>query len=207
MRRAAERRLLERTGALVAQLFFIAAGVYLGNRADAWKEERSHQEAARATLTNFRAEIDSNRTHLRTTHALHAELRDSLRAVARLPAPVRTTDELIGHLRWRGLNPSAFRHAAWQVALANQSVTYLDPALAFAIADVYLEQDHLERYGEITLQNVVGSGGMAQENPRPLFAALQAYTVDAATYSEPRILAAYDRLLPRIDSAIARLAR
>ena len=110
-------------------------------------------------------------------------------------------------MRWNGLNPSSFRRSAWQLALGNQSLTYLDPALAFAIADVYETQDALQRYGEITLENVVNPAAMRQDDPRPLGMTIQAYVVDAASYQEPQLLRAYDALLPRIDSAVARLPK
>ncbi|GJG88174.1 hypothetical protein tb265_33550 [Gemmatimonadetes bacterium T265] len=205
MSRASEWRLLERAGTLVAQLFFVAAGVYLGNRADAWKEERSHREAARATLLNFRDEIRRNRARLRTTHAVHAALRDDIAALNASGRPPKTTNEFAARVHLNGLSPSTFRHAAWQLALGNQSLTYLEPSLAFAIADLYENQESLARYGDITLQNVVSPTALGQNDPLPLARTLQAYTVDAATYQEPQILAAYDTLLPRIDSAITRL--
>ena len=47
----------------------------------------------------------------------------------------------------KGLQPVWFEHTAWDLALATQSLTYIDRRLAFAIARVYNAQ---QGYADLT---------------------------------------------------------
>ena len=203
MSRAADLRLFERTGALVAQLFFIAAGVYLGNRADDWKQEKSHREAERATLQNFRAEMVANRENVRQHAAIHARYADSMMVSERRgdSAP-RSVREVFRRLGWQGIAPIRFSHTAWDLALATQSLSYIPPQLAFGIARVYTEQNYVERIGADAGVALLSPAGMSDVQVYPWLTAFAGYIGDMQ-YNEPTLIAAYDAMLPRIDSALA----
>ena len=209
MSRAAEWRLLERTGALVAQLLFIAAGVYLGNRADAWKEERSHREAARAALANFRREVAANQHAVAIVLPYHTALRDTLRAVERRNA--RSVDTLFAVFRYdgggfQGFRPPNLSRTALQLALATQSLSYLPPDLAFGIADAYQQQEVYSGIQQSFMANVFSPAFFRDDNRGSSFAAIKVFLGDAA-YQEPALLKRYAALLPRLDSALAAARR
>lgn len=208
MSRAADLRLLERTGALFAQLFFIAAGVYLGNRADAWKEERNHREAARAALVNFRAEITKNDSVLGREMAYRARLARGFAPFMQEQAhPPASLDAMFSRAGWNGFAAVPFRHTAWDVALADQSLTYLDQRLAFAIADVYLAQQRYDEFQLTTQRAALNPASLRPESLGGLGMLLAVYYNDTARSNDPQLAAQYHRVLPRIDSAIARLSR
>ena len=207
MSRAADLRLLERTGALVAQLFFIAAGVYLGNRADAWKEERSHRGAARAALQNFRTELAANRDQVARKLPYHTALRDSLRAIQQ--RPLRSAAEFGRRTGFQGLQTIRFRHTAYDLAIATQAFSYVDPALGFAIASVYDQQARLQAITDPFLASAFNPVAIdvALRDPETLVHSMQLQMEDVATYSEPGLMQTYAQILPRLDSALAAAKR
>ncbi len=201
-------RVRESLGRLVAQLFFIAAGVYLGNQADQWKEARDRRQAARAALENFRTELRLNRADVARKQPEHYRLGQAFLALRRdrRPAP-RTVNQLFARVGWRGAYPLSFRQVAWDLALANQSLTYVDPTLAFAIVEPYTEQRELLEFQRTTMQNALSPTGLSPGALTGFAMPLTAFTTDGSKYMEPDLLRRYDRLLPRLDSAIARLPK
>lgn len=210
MSRAADLRLLERTGALFAQLFFIAAGVYLGNRADAWKEERSHREAARATLENFRTEIRQNRASIGRVRPYQAALRDTLQSVLagsnKHPMTAFTRRFRYNGESFHGIGGVQFSTTAWDLALATQALSYIEPGLAFRVADAYNQQRLFTSIQSAFLQSVFAPSTFADANEQATANALRAFLGDA-TYQEAEVARKYDRLLPGIDSALAKLVK
>lgn len=196
-------RLLATLAGLFAQLFFIAAGVYLGMQADEWRAARERREATRATLANFRAELASNREVVRDRIPYHRRLRDTL-AAAFQPAPA-TLPALFRRIHWEGLRPMRPAHTAWDLALATQALSYVEPRLAFRIAELYQLQAALAEQTNGFAASAFGPAALAQPTPVPFMIALQLYLEDVAIYAEPRLLAGYDAVIPHIDSALARL--
>lgn len=191
-------------GTLVAQLFFIAAGVYLGNRADDWKQDREHRQTARATLDNFRAELRQNEARVRERLPYHRALYDSLEVVLRRPA--RTLQELQTRIQFRGSRSVEFAHTAYDLALATQALSYLPRDLAFAVSDVYLQQQGFQKVQDAYMGAIYQTSTFSETNVGPLAISLGVYMGDVVS-QEPELLRAYARLLPRLDSAAARLSR
>lgn len=200
-------KLRESLGTLVAQLFFIAAGVFLGNQADDWKQEREHRRAARAALENFRTELTTNRDRLRRYAPVYRAYGDSMEVSQKRgdPAP-RSVQEVFRRVGWQGLNPMTFDRTAWDLALATQSLSYLPRPIAFRVARVYTAQQQMHdvQYG------IAG----ALFSPTALDdARIQAWLLTFGAYVEDSniqarsVAAAYDRMLPAVDSAIARLPK
>jgi hypothetical protein len=195
-------------GTLVAQLFFIAAGVYLGNRADDWKQNHEHRQAARQTLVNFRAELASNRASLVRVAPYHAELARGFAALTGGPGgPPTSIPAMFKRVGWRGAGEVAFRRTAWDLALANQSLGYLDQDLAFAVADVYLHQQRYEAYQETMQRAVYTPASLRPEAVGGVTFILMMYFSDVSRSSDPNLAKAYDRVLSRVDSAIRRPPR
>jgi hypothetical protein len=193
---------------LVAQLFFIAAGVYLGNQADDWKQEREHRQAARRTLANFRAELARNRASLAGQAPYHAALASGFSNLLRAPGgPPPSLPAVFKQVGWRGAGEVSFRHTAWDLALANQSLGYLDQGLAFGIADVYLTQQRYEAYQQTMQRAVFTPGSFRPDAVAGVSFILMAYYNDAAGSNDPDLARLYDGVLPKLDSAVARLPR
>ena len=189
-------------GTLVAQLFFIAAGVYLGNRADDWRQDREHRGTARAAVDNFRAELRKNEASVRERLPYHQALHDSLEAVLRRPA--RTLGELQTRIRFRGSRGVEFAHTAYDLALATQAFSYLPRDLAFGVSDVYLQQQGFQKLQDAYMAAIYQTSTFGEANVMPLAVSLDVYMGDVVS-QEPALLEAYARLLPRLDSAAARL--
>ena len=191
-------------GTLVAQLFFIAAGVYLGNRADDWRQDREHRGTARAAVENFRAELRKNEASVRERLPYHQALYDSLEAVVRRPA--RTLGELQTRIRFRGSRSVEFAHTAYDLALATQALSYLPRDLAFQVSDVYLRQQGFQKLQDAYMGAIYQTSTFSETNVMPLAVSLEVYMGDVVA-QEPALLNAYARLLPRLDSALAKPPR
>lgn len=198
-------------GTLVAQLFFIAAGVYLGNRADNWKEERAHREAARAALVNFRTELAGNRKRVADALPYHRAMRDSLLAVWRTarrsgvpPAP--TIFDVFDRVGFNGLHYVELQDTAWELSLATQSLSYLPPALAFEIAGAYQNQRTAERFQATAVQNIASPTALGGG---PVMATLVTVASSMADFAaqDSALVRRYDVLAPRLDSASAKLPK
>lgn len=200
--------MLRGLGALVAQFFFIGAGIFLGMQADNWREEREHREAARAALVNFRTELATNRATLARKHVTHARLHAGFDSVVSgSTIRPRSVAEMMRRVGWDGADPVAFGRAAWDLALANGSLTWVEPKVAFALASVYDEQRYLEELQDRVLGGAMSPTGLDDTAAWGLTLSLHVFFNDAARFIEPALLRRYDVLLPRLDREIARLSR
>lgn len=194
-------------GTLVAQLFFIAAGVYLANQADDWKQAREHRQAARAALENFRTEFVANRDRVREVAPIYAAYADSMqRSEQRGDPPARSVREVFRRVGWHGLVPVTFNRTAWDLALATQSLSYLPPALAFRVARVYTAQQQMQDLQRSLSSALFTPASMDDARVFPWLLAFGGYVEDSTIQSK-QMIAGYDRLIPALDSAIARLPK
>ena len=106
----------------------------------------------------------------------------------------------VADVKIEGLRWVTFEHTAWDLALATQSLAYIDGDVAFGLSRAYNVQ---QSYAELTR-------GMSQamyllprsENFDAFAEAVDTFLGDL-TYMEPRLLTMYDELLPRIDRALS----
>jgi hypothetical protein len=103
------------------------------------------------------------------------------------------------------MSPVDFTRTAWDLAIATDALSYMDPDLAFAIADVYHQQQVFQDIQSSFLANLFTPDYFREENGRSALMTLSAYMGDV-TYQEPHMLELYDRLRPKLDSALG-LAR
>lgn len=176
--------------------------MFLGNQADDWKQAREHRHSARAALVNFRAELRKNEAAVRERLPYHRALRDSLESVLR--RPVRTLGGLQARIRFRGSRSVDFAHTAYDLALANGALAYLPRGLAFDVSDVYLRQQAFGTLQDAYMAAVYQPTTFSDANTMPFAFSLGVYMGDV-TAQEPALLAMYAALLPRLDSAVARL--
>lgn len=186
-----KRRSLPRIG---LEVLLIGLGVFLGLAGEQWREAVHQRELAAASLQRFRAEIVKNReavasvrdTHEAASQAIRAYLAVDERARRNLVTPTSTS-------------PAFLEYAAWDLAIATQSLGDIDQNLAQDLAGVYAVQRQLDNATR-TITDVMYAKGDAP-NPTPFLMSLSLYFGDC-NLIEPRLLARYDEVLKTLDAAI-----
>jgi hypothetical protein len=180
---------------VVLEIVLIASGVFLGLLADQWHERQQHRDAALASLRRFRAEIVENRRAVAGVRDYHTVTLASVRSYLGKDHKTRN----VADVKIRGLQWVTFEHTAWDLALATQSLTYIDSDLAYSLSRAYGMQ---QSYGELTRGMTQAMYMLPpQENFDAFAQAVETFLGDV-TYLEPKLLASYDELLPRIDRAL-----
>jgi hypothetical protein len=180
---------------VVLEIALIASGVFLGLLADQWREREQHREAALASLRRFRTEIAANRQAVAGVRDYHVVTLASVRRY--LGKDHKTRD--VADVKLNGLQWVTFEHTAWDLALATQSLAYIDGDIAYALSRVYGVQ---QSYAELTRGMTEAMYLLPrQDNFDGLAEAANAFFGDL-TFMEPRLLTMYDELLPRIDRAL-----
>ena len=180
---------------MALEVALIAVGVFLGLAGEQWREDRANRRQAVESLRRFRAEIVANRDTVVSVKDYHAAKLKELNEFFAADAEARKS---LG-VRFEGLKPPIFEHTAWDLALATQSLAYIDPELAFALS---------RTYGYQAMTTDLGRGVMQAMYLRPpseadstFGAVVQLYYGDLIAL-EPGLLAAYDELLKAIDRAL-----
>jgi hypothetical protein len=179
----------------IAEVLLIALGVFLGMLGEEWRQDREHRKLAQQTLHRFRTELAGNRNAVASVEERHAQdlkaiqvyLRSDSASRKRLPYP------------FRGTNPSFLQYAAWDVALATQSLEYLDRDLATAIAQVYAIQRQLDDATRGITQVMYAKAG--SQDVQGALAPFAVYFGDC-TILEPRLKLKLDTVVTRIDRAL-----
>jgi hypothetical protein len=180
---------------IALEVVLIGTGVFLGLAGEQWRESARHRELAEASLRRFRSEILTNRKAVAGVTDYHVTTKKGLDTYLAADRKRRQSVEV--HLN--GLQPVFFEHSAWDVALATQSLAYIDTQLAFAFSRIYTTQ---QTYADLTR-------GIMQalyirppdENAAAFINAAAVYYGDVV-YLEPQLLRMYDELLPQIDRAL-----
>ena len=185
------------------EVVLISAGVFLGLAGEQWRENRHHQELAAASLLRFQAEFRANRAEVLRVKDRHAkELKDLLayfnahqQALAAhlkditKPIPVPLPDTVT--------DSAGVDFAAWDFALATQSLVYLDPDLVASMSSAYrMQQIYLDAHRAIQ-QTAYSYTDLVY-----YLRGLTAYFDDASVYEE-LLLKRYDEILLRLDKAVA----
>ena len=180
------------------EVLLISTGVFLGLMGEQWRERAHHRELAETSLRRFRDEILTNRKAVAAVKDYHTTTKKSLAAFFAADAKTRPT--IRDGIRIRGIQPASFERTAWDLALITQSLTFVDPSLAFALSRIYTTQQSYAELSRGILQAMYLLPPMS-ENPTPFFGALSVYYGDIVYY-EPRLLELYDEILPQIDHAL-----
>jgi hypothetical protein len=182
-------------GKIVLEVVLITLGVFLALLVDEWRERSEHRELAEASLGPFRNDFRANRdavaavltTHEATLARMRAYFAADAAARARLPYPYAATD------------PAFMKYAAWDLAIATQALSYIEPDLAETIAQVYTVQRQLDgATRDITLVMYSRAG---DADPVPLTRSLSVYFGDCVLI-EPRLITLYDEALAKLDARL-----
>jgi hypothetical protein len=180
---------------IALEVLLIAVGVFLGLAGEQWRESARHREMAEASLRRFRSEIVTNRKAVAAVKDYHVAMKKKLGTYFAADAKARPGVEV----NLRGVEPASFEHTAWDLALATQSLAYIDSALAFALSRVYTIQQGYTELSRGVLQAMYVLNPI--KNEEAFFGAVVIYYGDVVLI-EPKLLDLYDELLPQIDRAL-----
>jgi hypothetical protein len=180
---------------IALEVALIGTGVFLGLAGEQWRESAQHREQAQASLRRFRSEILTNRGAVVAVKDYHVTTKKALDTYLAADAKTRRRDDV----QVRGLQPVFFEHTAWDLALATQSLAYIEPQLGFALARTYNVQ---QEYGELT-RGIMQAMYLRtpSDNLDGFFAAVSIYYGDVVEL-EPALLKMYDEIVPQIDRAL-----
>jgi hypothetical protein len=183
---------------LLTEVVLIGVSVFLALLANQWSEAREHRERANATVRYFREEIVTNQKAIETRRQYHEALSRDIESFLQSDAP-KTIQSFFTAVHFHGLEPVTFERTAWDLALANQSLSYLAPNLAYAISRVYTRQQAFQTLENSFLQSVLAPSTFAGQDATGLARSMDAYLIDVNIH-EPDLLKLYAQLLPQIDA-------
>jgi hypothetical protein len=190
---------------LLIEVILIGLGVFLALLADQWRENHQHRENAREILRYFREEIAANQKAMQSERAYHEKLLQDVESFEISNAP-KTLPSFITSVHFSGLHPIVFEQTARDLALTNQSLSYLSPQLAYAISRVYTRQQALQVLQNSFLQSAFTPNAFAGQDATGLVTAMKSYLIDV-NIQEPDLVRLYGELLPQIDAAASHEVR
>jgi hypothetical protein len=182
-------------GRLLLEVLLISTGVFLGLAGEQWRESAHHHELAHEALRRFRAEIATNRKAVAGVKDYHVDMRKRIKTYLAADANARKSLDVV----MRGVQPVRFEHTAMDLAIATQSLTYIDRGLAFDLSRIYSAQDDYAVLSRGVLQAMYLRP--PSENLDGFFRTVALY-YDDVVLSEPKLIEMYDALQPRIDGAL-----
>jgi hypothetical protein len=187
---------------LLFEVVLIAVGVFLALWANNWREDREHRAQARAALRNFASEMEANRQAIQNNRAYHETFARELREFLASKEPA-SEDRLNKSVHFEGMRPVIFEHTAWDLALATQALSYLDPDLAFDISKVYTRQNAFQKLEDSFLAAAFTPASLSSDNVKGMATAMELYLIDV-NQQEPTILQLYDKVIPEIKDVASR---
>ena len=186
---------------LLFEVVLIAVGVFLALWANNWHEDREHRAQAKAALRNFVGEMEANRQATQRNRTYHETFARELREFLASKEPANE-DRLNKSVHFEGMRPVIFEHTAWDLALATQALSYLDPDLAFDISKVYTQQNAFQKLEDSFLAAAFTPSSLSSNNVKGMATAMELYLIDV-NQQEPAILQLYDKVIPEINSALS----
>jgi hypothetical protein len=186
---------------LLFEVVLIAVGVFLALWANNWHEDREHRAQARAALRNFASEMEANRQAMQRNCAYHEAFARELREFLASKEPA-SEDRLNKSVHFEGMRPVIFEHTAWDLALATQALSYLDPVLAFDISKVYTDQNAFQKLEDSFLAAAFSPASLSGDNVKGMATAMELYLIDV-NQQEPAILQLYDKVIPEVKGALS----
>jgi hypothetical protein len=187
---------------ILLEVVLITAGVFLGLAGESWRETREHRKHAAQSLRMFREELESNRKAVLRVHQKHQEQEEGLsnyfaaNGPALMAAMLDPRKPLPQPVPEIVTDSAVFDYSAWDVALATESLAYIDPKLVAMISDAHRMQQMIEDDHKAIAQVTYSF-----QNQVHWLRGLASYFGDTALH-EKLLLERYDKLLPRLDQAI-----
>jgi len=184
---------------LLFEVVLIAVGVFLALWANNWHENSEHRAQARSALRNFATEMEANRQATQRNRSYHETLARELIQFLRSSEPP-TEERFSKEVHFQGVRPVIYEHAAWDLALATQALSYLKPELAFDISKVYTQQNAFQTLENSFLASAFTPASMSSDNVKGMATAMELYLIDV-NQQEPAILQLYDKVIPEVKGA------
>jgi hypothetical protein len=186
---------------LILELAMIVVGVFLGLMAEQWREGRHEHALALASLENFRTEIKTNQMQVTAVRAYHTALAANMGKFMNSKGPHGLKD-MMEQTKFRGTSTVDFEHTAWDLALSTHSLSYLQPDMAYAISRLYTRQQGFQTMENSFMQSAFAPSTFSDvQHASGLAIAMLSYLGDV-NVQEPNLLVMYDKLLPKLDSAL-----
>lgn len=185
---------------LLTEVGLVSLGVFLAVVAGQWRDAREHRATANATLRYFREDILANQQAIAKERAYHETLAKELGQFLASPSP-HTTQGFEQTVHFRGMHPIIMEHTAWELALANQTLSNIAPRLAYAISRAYTKQEAFQTYENGFLQSAFTPTAFANQDPTGFVTAMSAYMTDV-NIQEPALMEAYGQVLKEIDAVV-----
>jgi hypothetical protein len=180
---------------ILLEVALITLGVFLALMVDQWRERADHRQLAEDVLRRFHTEFTTNRAAVAAVRPKHENALAGIQAYFGASPAERATMKY----PYFSTDPAFLEYTAWDLAIATQALAYVDPDIAQQVAHVYAVQRQLDgATRDITLVMYTRAG---DADPVPLTRSLATYFGDC-TLIEPRLLALYDEILPRLDARL-----
>jgi hypothetical protein len=187
---------------LLFEVGLVSLGVFLALIAGQWRDTREHRAQANATLRYFRDDLVANQHAILAERAYHESLMREVDGYLNSPEP-KTTQSFDASVHFKGIHPIIFERTAWDLAVGNQTLSNLDPSLAYAISRVYTRQQEFQTMENGFMQAAFAPTSFTTQDPTGFVTALSVYMHDV-NIEEPSLLKSYEQLLPQIDAAVPR---
>lgn len=187
---------------ILLEVLLITAGVFLGLAGESWRETRAHRELAGQSLRMFRDELRANRAAVLRVHQRHKDQAKGLddyfsaNGPALMAAMLDPTKPLPSPYPDTVTDSAVFDFSAWDVALATESLAYIDPELVAMISDAQRMQQMVEED-----HKAIRQVSYSFQNQVHWLRGLAGYFGDTALH-EQLLLERYEKLLPRLEAAI-----
>jgi len=187
-------------GALLLEVVLIGIAVFLGLLADEWRDGQQHNEMAKRALVDFREEILANKGMVERVVKYHVEMRDRLEEFIKANGP-KDAAAFRTMVRFDGTKPVIYERSAWELAVANQALTYIKPDIAFRLSKLYTRQRYIESFQTSFMQGLLSPQAFSQRDLVPLSIALNTYFTDISMF-EPGIITAYDEAARALNAEL-----
>ena len=184
----------------LTEVGLVSLGVFLAVMAGQWKDARERRATANVTLRYFREDILANQQAMTKERSYHETLAKELEAFLASPPP-RTTQSFGQAVHYRGVHPITFEHTAWELAVANQTLSNIPASLAYSISRVYTRQQAFQTLENGFLQSAFSPSALDGEDFSGFATAMSVYLADV-NIQEPALLEAYEQVLKELDAAI-----
>ena len=185
------------------EVALITTGVFLGLAGESWRESRHHRELAEQSLHRFREEFKSNRASVLRVHQQHIDEEKGMLTYFNANGPalmahmMDPTKPLPTPVPDNVIDSAGFDYSAWDVALATESLAYIDPELVAMISAAHRMQQMVEED-----HKAIAQVSYSFTNQVHWLRGVTGYFGDTVLHEE-LLLKRYDELLPRIDKALA----
>ena len=149
--------------------------------------------------------METNLQAMQRNRQYHETLARELREFLTSKEPP-SEDRLYKSVHFEGMRPVIFEHTAWDLALATQALSYIEPDLAFDISKVYTEQNALQKLEDSFLAAAFTPASLSADNVKGLATAMEFYLIDV-NIKEPAMVSSYEKIIPEVKRALSGDAR